>query len=249
MSSPVTFQELADLFYGFVGDSEANQDFFTTTQVEFYANKALQSINEEAEYYEYLEPFVTVSGTSEYILNETGATALNDRSGNTTLSLSRLEVDDERIYPITQSELRRHDQDYQSRSGEPYWYYRDEIQVDEEFRIGLWREPNAVFSCMAYLVIVPRALSFNEASLNVQIPGWAMGAMLYSMLADAYSTAGKLHNRKTAKYFRVMYVDIVDRLKARSFGKLPIRQVFGESGRRKRFSVHSLIPSTGIPEP
>ena len=82
---------------------------------------------------------------------------------------------------------------------------------------------------------------------ELELPKWASHIVVYGVLARMYEAEDRSENHRVADMYATMYGALLERLKSRSFGRLPKRWVAGTHSHR-RLSGHELFPAN-IPEP
>ena len=236
-----TWQEIKDLFNGAVGDTEAAHSFFSATQAVNWANKALWEMAEHANPLDVELDFTTSTGTALYSV---------DGGGQGVLGTWRLEIDDLPARATTRGHLQRANRNWRQLSAIPACYYLDEPSADPDtYTIGLWPLPSSDIAAKVYLSIVPAAVSDSTPTFSVQVPVWAAPGVLYSMLADAYMSMGKVGDIKVSKFYRMMFEYVLERLRVRSNSRLPVDRSYGSGPSNKRQKTwRDMIPQT-IPEP
>lgn len=123
----MTYADIQTLFYGLIGDSESSPVWITTDMAKQYANAALQMASATARHLEARSVVLLTAGTQEY--------AIPDAAD----SIFRAAYDGQAILPITQSQLRIHDEEWYGKTGTPRFYYLDEINR----KIGLYEAPTS----------------------------------------------------------------------------------------------------------
>jgi len=200
---------------------DSGRYFFTQVQVDRFANRALTEICARARYKEVYELLDAVSGTLEYSIAGNG------------YRITRVEYDDEVLLHIGRNSLRHADRDWATRSGTPKYYYLDEMYDDDDnLTVGLWEAPGTAgtdnirvwYEAMPNTAVGTLPLS-KLAKLDV--PNWAVGAILFYMLHLAYLADTKMQNVATSAIYKMLYEDIVERLVMRSNDSSPKRWVMG----------------------
>lgn len=238
-----TWQDVMDLFYAIVQDTEAAQSYFTTARLESWANQCLWEMAEHAQPIDKVIEWTATPGTAAYEINS---------AGHGSLAVLRVEVDDEQIQPTTVEQLWKGNRDWQQTTGLPRWYYRDRLdEFDTEgIVLRLWPAPDAANDIRAVVAAVPDAVDNDAMGNVVHLPLWAIPGLLWGMLATAYSSETRRQNHGTAAHFRAMYYDVIDRMKGRSAGKLKAQLIYGNGPTGKRGPDWlGLLPPDGIPYP
>lgn len=215
MENLSTWQDVLDAFYGIAGDTQAGGAWFPAATVESWANQVLVEMGEHCDIIEKVIDTVTVAGTAEYTFNTTG---------HATFGVRRVEVDNEKMIPTDKQRLFRENRSWSTVSGQPKWYYRDGLNDFDEvgLPVALWPNPGTSDVLLrAVLSVAPDAVDNDAGTSEVLVPLWAVPGLLWGMLETAYSAETRLRNLKTAQVFRTMYNDVVNRLRSRSFGRLP----------------------------
>jgi hypothetical protein len=240
-----SWQDVLDTFYGIVKDTEAAQTWLTTTQAEAWANQCLAELAEYTLPVDKAIVWAATAGEPQYALNTTG-------SG--TLEVKLVEVNDEAIPRTTQRELWASSPTWQEHTGQPRFYYTDGLNGfdSEGLDIAFWPTPETTDSLRVTLAVVPDAVD-NAAMTNpVMLPLWAVPGLLWGMLSVAYKAETRLQNLSTAQLFRTMFEDVMERLRMRSYDRVPVRVVFGGGGHGKGYADNDfrrLIPTAGVPYP
>ena len=188
---------------------DASRYYFTTAQVDRFAARALTETCERARYKTVSQVINVVGGTMEYAVSTAGYDVL------------RAEYNDTVLLPIARDALRTCQRDWASRSGLPRFYFLDEMYDSQEYlTVGLWENPSASLTSglrVWYHAQPTAPLSTGEwGALEVDIPEWAAGALLFYMLYLAYTSDTKAQNFETAAIYKLMYEDILERLVLRS---------------------------------
>ena len=235
-----TWQDIKDFFFPAVQDTEASQSFFTTDQAVAWANGALWEMAQYAQYIDAVQTQNTVSGTASYYIGSTGLPPFG---------VWRVEIDDEKISAIDTRELRKNDFRWSTRSGRPYFYYMDEISPNPDYlRIGLVDNPNGVYELRTYAYGVPAQVAEGSDTDSVQVPQWAIYGVLWYMLSEAFMTEGRRQNLATSNFYRMLYDDTLERLRARTNRKTPKSWVVSGHSGYKGQGFWDNLPDT-IPEP
>jgi len=239
-----TWQNVFDLVYATIRDNETDQVLVTKAQIGSWADQCLYEMAEQAMFLDLLVEWNATVDSAEYELNSTGAG---------TLGLWRMEVDDEVIWPTTRRDLYRDNREWQTRTGQPRWYYLDGLQSDATATglvVGLHPVPNSTISLRAYLSVVPDAYDSTKMSNRVKLPRWAVPGLVWGILAMVYSAENRIQNDRTAALYRMMYEDTIDRLKVRSFSRSIVSSAYGEGTRKAgMLSWRNLVPSDFIDYP
>jgi len=122
----MTYTDIQSLFYGLIGDSEASPVWITNDMARQYANAALQMAAATARHLEARTVILLAASQQEY--------ALPDAAD----SIFRAAYDGQAILPISQSQLRVHDEEWYGKTGTPRFYYLDEMNR----KIGLYKSPS-----------------------------------------------------------------------------------------------------------
>lgn len=241
MSNVSTWQDILDLFYGVIGDDATVGTWVPATTAELFANQCLVEIGESCSLNEKTISTVTVAGTSEYVFNSTG---------NETYGLVRVECDEQKLLATNKKQLFRWNRWWHSSSGTPKWYYRDGLNDFDEvgLPVALWPKPAASdVSLRAVLSVAPDAVDNDSPTDVVTVPLWAVPVLLWGMLSLAYQSETRLQNLKAAQVFRRMYADALDRLRARSVGRLPRAMSYGSKPVRGHVpSWRQMFPADGF---
>ena len=230
-----TWTDIKAAFDDVTGDS--SRIFFPAAAVVRWANLALDDLCDAARYV------------------DTAVTADTSTSGITSLSgggyaIWRVEYDDEVLWPITRDKLRTADRDWNYRTGTPRFYYLDQTgSVPDYLQFGIWEKTatNEVGALRVWVHSYPTDVSDSSPSSEIDVPDWAVSAVLFYMLVKAYESDTKLQNFDTAAVYRMMYEDIKERLVVRSKGRQPKSWIMGYEG-RPTISVINRLPDR-VPEP
>ncbi len=215
MDNLSTWQDVLDAFYAITGDTQSGGVWFSAATVESWANQILAEIGEHCDLIEKRISTVTTAGYAEYTFNTTGST---------TYAVKRVEVDDEKMLPTNKARIAQHDRSWETNTGTPKWFYCDGLTAFDSngITVGLWPVPGTSdVSLLAVLSVAPESVDNDLGTSEVLLPLWAVPGLLWGMLAMAYSAETRLRNLKTAQVFRLMYDDVLERLRSRSFSKLP----------------------------
>lgn len=230
-----TWTDIKAAFDDITGDS--SRIFFPAATVVRWANLALDDLCDAAR---YVDTAVTASTTTS------GVTVLTSGGYDVT----RVEYDDEVLWPITRDKLRTQDRDWNYRTGRPRFYYLDQINsVADYLMVGIWEktETNETDALRVWVHAYPTDVSDASPSAEISVPDWAVSAVLFYMLVKAYESDTKLQNFDTAAVYRMMYEDIKERLVVRSKGRNPKSWIMGYEG-RPTISVINRLPDR-VPAP
>ena len=208
-----TYGDVFDAFYPLIGDSITAGTFVNSTQAYALANKAVRNLADESRCIDVITALTWTASSSTWV-----PTSGADYD---FVSLWRVEVDDEKVLPITKDELRRRDREWQQRTGTPYLYYLDEEARDAagNMTIGLYPTPDANVTVRFYAAI--NGYRGNNTTEYIQLPKWAVPGVLYSMLADFYRMPGVRRNMQASKFYKALYDDVKARLVQESNARLP----------------------------
>ena len=235
-----SWQDVKDFFFPAVQDTEASQAFFTVDQAEAWANAALWEMGQYAQYYDLVATQNTSSGTATYTIGSLGTPPYG---------IWRAEIDDEVIRATTQDELERNDRDWPARTGKPAFYYLDTMSyIPDLCLMGLFETPNGTYELRTYAYGVPDAVSNDSDATNVMVPQWAAYGVLWYMLSEAFLAETRRQNLDTSAFYRMLYEDVLDRLRVRSFSKIRKTWVAGTGGSWNEDDILYDLPDT-IPEP
>jgi hypothetical protein len=235
-----TWQDIKDFFFPAVQDTEAYQSFFTVAQALAWANSGLWEIAQYTQFLDTVQAQNTVTNTVKYQLGATGAPPMG---------VWRVEIDDEKIRAVTAEELARSDRRWQKRSNRPYFYYLDYANTTpDQFYIRLWETPNGVYSLRTYSYGVPAQVSESANTDKLQVPQWAIYAVLWYMLSEAYLAETRRQNFETSSFYRMLFEDTIERVMERTNTKINKSWVVGEEVYDPTANFWDNIPQT-IPEP
>ena len=232
----VTWANIKDLFYEFVGDREGVHQFFTAAQLQGWLHESMREVAERTH-------FKDVEAT------QTATENLPTSNVPTYMyEVWRVEVDDEYVRPITAYEIRKQDRFWQERTGKIYWYLLDEYQTNPDTIVIRWFEipaSDAEFSIYGY---GNPGLPNDSTDTNaMNVPEWFAYALLWGILARAYDADTQMRNRDISAFFRMMWDDAIMRLRIRSNGRLEGWAPDHYSTDRS-LSIWNNLPRT-IPEP
>jgi hypothetical protein len=205
-----TYQNIKDFFWSAVQDTEAQQMFFTETQVLSWLNMAMTEMAQHSHYLDNIGTQNTADGTAAYVVGT-----------DKILAVWRAEIDDEAIRPVTTSQLRLNDRDWRTKSGWPRFYYLDNINTDPGyFTMGLHSLPDNVYELRTYQYLIPADLTTGSSAHKIRVPKWAIYGVLWYMLSEAYLAETMRQNFDTSAYYRMLYEGIIDRLMLRTNDKI-----------------------------
>ena len=235
----VTWQNVKDLFYETIGDREADGHFFATATVTDFANDAIYEASHRTRYCDYYEAGTTVAGT-----------ALVAVTAGRHVQVWRVEVDDEKMIPITTDEIRRRDRYWASRTGTPRFYMLDEYQlVGDVPLIRLFETPNTTGTAVKIYAYGPQYIITDASpTQNINVPEWFAYALLFGMLCRAYEADTEMQSFEKAEFYRMLWEDAMGRLRGRSFSRLAKRWEFKPQGKKRGLDIRNRIPEH-IPEP
>jgi|GEM_PF-6820227 len=229
----MTFAEFKALFYEAVHDAEGTHAFFSATQVTNWTNKALREMAEATQFYDLQITFNTSSGYPQYAL------------GSNIFNVWRVEVDNRKMEPTTIQRLMETRTNFRARSGRPVAYYLDGVTTNpDQYQIGLWEKPNATYASRALAHGMPVAVADDDEDDNMHVPDWMAYAVLWSVMSDAYKADTRVQNLEASSFYRHVFDDHLNRLKVRSFNKLPKDWHFRESGGGLKFDMRFNLPAT-----
>lgn len=236
-----TYQDILDAFYAIVGDTQAGEVWFSTDNVDSYANQCLSEIAEHCDVIEQSIATTTTAGTALYVFN-----ALFDNS----YALKRVEVDYQKVLATSRKELYGWNRMWQAQTGPAKWYYTDGLTDFDEtgIPVALWPTPSASgVSLRAILSVAPSRVSAASGATAVRLPTWAVPGLLWGMLSMAYYAETRVQNLGAAAVYRRMYDDVLDRLRGRSYAKLPRTVAWGS---KPSYGVapswQQLFPASGL---
>ncbi|HUV64428.1 MAG TPA: hypothetical protein VMW24_11060 [Sedimentisphaerales bacterium] len=236
-----TWQDIKDFFWPAVQDSETSQIFFNSTQALAWANGALWEMGQHAQYTDLIQEQNTANGQRVYTIGS---------SGSAPYGVWRVEIDGEAIRATTEADVTNLDQNWETRSQIPRFYYLDGFigGTGDLAKIALYPEPNGIYELRTYCYGVPEQVSDSADTDKLQVPQWAIYGVLWYMLAEAFMAETRRQNLETSAYYRGLYDKLLDRLQMRTASRLPKDWVFGEGGQEFTRNFWSNLPDT-IPEP
>ena len=122
----MTWPELRALFYSLLPDDVSSPVYVTLANADELGDTALKLLVESSLPIERIGDITTVATTATYSMP------------TDLLRAWRVTYDDEKILPTSKSRLRRINENWQSRSGTPRYYYLDEMNTT----IGLYETPD-----------------------------------------------------------------------------------------------------------
>ena len=236
-----TYKDVKDFVFAALQDTEAGQFFFSSAQIKTWTNLALWEMAEESKFLDKIETQNTVDGTAAYYVGGNGAPPFG---------IWRMEIDDEAIQAITKDRLRQFSRTWEDISGSPHYYYLDDINyIPDYFQFRLWEEPNGVYEIRAYTYDLPAQVFDGAETDSIQVPQWAIYGVVWYVLSEAYMAETTRQNYDTAAFYRMLFEDVVHRLKGRAGDKMGEKSwVFGGDKSRFTDDFWSDLPDT-IPEP
>ena len=234
-----TLQDLYDMFFPILQDTEDGNAFFTVSQARNWANGAVLIIAEHAKHLDYSGTVAVVSGNSRIEI------------GSVLGGVWRVEIDNKAIRPISKKRLRESDRDWSIRTGQPTFYFLAEENADpDRYFIGLYPKSDASYTATVYCYAKPATFGAEDpATGRPQVPKWALPAVLWYMLANAYTADTIKQNHDLAAFYNRLFNDTLGRLQTRNASRLNKQWVVGSSGgRRKKYDLWDNLPDT-IPEP
>jgi hypothetical protein len=239
----VTWQNIKDLFYETVGDTEAAQAFFSEADVVAWANNALREASDKTDYSDLYESrdtdLDTLVGYPTYTM-----ASINARR------IWRVEYDGEALERTTAEKIRSCDRFWESRAGTPRFYLLDEYQTDaDSISIRLYESASTdgvTIGVYAY----GASDSINDAAptQRINLPEWFAYSLLLGMLSVAYEADTEMQSYEKAQLYGRMWDDALHRLRIRSFGRLNKRWVVGKRRKNPSLNIRNRLPET-IPEP
>lgn len=239
MADLTTYDDVVTEFYSLIGDDATNQRLATTSQIDVWANSVMYDL---AEHCEYLDEYSAATTAPSTTVSYTDPNAM-------LLSVWRVEIGDEVIFPITTKQLYKSSRSWRQDTGEPRFYYLDSLRTfdDDNYRVGFYPYSTSNFKIGTYFCKSGDALSYANKANNVMLPQWAVPALLWGIMAHYYEHSGRKQNRQTAALFRAMYTDVRSRLRQRASAKGDECRVWGE---RQAYVAGDdwmqLIPSDGV---
>lgn len=211
-----TYTEILAAFNDVTRDSARHH--FSAGTVDNFANRALRAICERTKYL-----------SKSDAVNVTSAVAETQDPG---YDIFRVDYENEVLLPITRDQLRYADRDWASRTGTPKYYYLDELyRADQQYlRANLFEAPSSGGARIWYHAY-PTEVDNASPSGEIEIPDWAVGAVLYYMLYLAYRSETQIRNENTSAFYKMLYDHVLDRLQARVYSENPKRWICGEPAR------------------
>ena len=218
-----TWTDIRNAFYDVIGDPQ--RALVPVATAERWANLGLYDLCEAALYNDTAATQNVVASTALYSISDD------------VYEIFRVEYDDEVLTPITNDDLARDGRDYQYRTGKPRFYTLDEMYTEtaspDKVYVRLWETPssNLTNGLRVWYHGYPDDVDNDSPGTDIDVPDWAVGAVLFYMLARAYESQYSvgMQNFDTAAFYAMMYEDIRDRLVIRSRERVPKRWVAGAS--------------------
>jgi hypothetical protein len=234
-----SYGDVTAIVRGLVNDDAASSRLITDTQMDLWANTCLYEIAEHSEYREVVETDVTVSGTGIWSVE------------GDPLGIFRVEIDDEKIYPINSRELYRLSRTWQEQTGLPRWYRMDNMRnmESDDLRFELWPTPNAVYDIRIYSTVAADEVDSTTPNEFVMLPRWAVHGLAWGILSKFYESESRMQNLGAAQVYKVMYDQVIDRIKVRSYARLSRDESAWGAGRKNVVysDLHQLMPADGFP--
>jgi hypothetical protein len=240
-----TYGDVVDMFYDLIKDSATSQRLATTDQVDVWANAAMSELAEHAEYIDYVVDTVE-TGT---IITGIASISVGSTEGD-LMGLWRVEIDDDAIYPTTTRELYKSSRTWQAQTGEPRWYYLDSMRDDDDITVGLWPKPSSNYGLRMIFTTTGDDLDYANKDERVMLPLWAVPGLLWGIMHRFYESESHMQNLKAGQFYKLVYNDFVERVKARSYSRLNRFKAYGEGrGRKVSGDIRNLVPADGFPYP
>ena len=232
-----TWTDIRAAFRDITGDTGAT--IFSAATVARWANLALGDLCEAARYIDEQYVVGASAGVGSYAVTAGG------------YGVTRVEYDGSVLFPITRNGLRSHARDWSTRTGLPRFYYLTEMSATpDSLFVGLYEIPssNLANGIRIWYQAYPTAVSDASPSSEIEVPDWAVGAVLFYMLREAYtSDTQTLQDFSKADMYGIMYEDAKQRLVGRARGALPKKWEYGQPG-RPSLNVLNRLPDR-IPAP
>jgi len=243
MADLSTYGDVVGLFYGLIQDSATSQRLATTDQVGIWANSAMSEMAENAEYVDYV-----VEPTD--IPDITGIETLTITHEGDLMGLWRVEIEDEYIDPTTTGELYGSSRTWQAQTGYPRWYYLDSLRAGDGMTVGLWPKPASDYDLRLIFTVSGDVLDYATPDERVMLPLWATPGLLWGILYRFYDSESRMQNTKAAQFYKMMYDDMLVRLRARSYARINRFKAYGSArGRKTSGDLRQLLPADGFPYP
>lgn len=241
MADLSTYSDVIDLVRGLIADSSANSRLATNDQIDIWANSSLAEMTEHAEHIDAVQTVTPMnSGVSKVTL-----------SGG-VLGVWRVEIEDEFIDPTTTAILNRSSRKWEQKTGQPRWYYLDSLMVSttDNYTFGLWPKTSGSYDLRVIYTILPDELTYADRTDKVMLPLWAVPGLVWGILTKFYASESRMQSMKASKFYEIMYNDMVSRLRARSFSRMPGYKAYGEGqSRTTKGSFWELLPSDFVTYP
>ncbi len=231
-----TWQDVKDFFFPALQDTETGQRFFTTTQALAWANAGLWELGQHAQYYDLVETQNTADADAAYFYGPDGLPPYG---------LWRVEIDDEAIRPTTIEMVTGLDRTWESRTGQPGFYYlNDSLEAMDHSQISLWEKPDGIYELRTYAYGVPAQVSDSADTDSLQVPQWAIYGVLWYMLSEAFLADTRRQSLDASGFYRMLYDDTLERLQDRANSRLNKRWVVAGEGHKFDKGFWSNLPDT-----
>lgn len=204
----VTLGDIKSRFWMLMGGNPTSHPNITDDVIRVWANMAIRELVEETQSIQFRYQQALVAGTQEYDFPSTVETVY------------RAAYDGEKILPVSKWDLMHQDDSWSTRTGIPRRYYVDGVNR----KIGLYPTPSvdtvteggeiSGYELEYFAHGHPPSVSsrYDEPAL----PPWAHPGVLFYLLRQAYTMVGPQRDAKRAAFWGRRYMEVKDRLKARS---------------------------------
>ena len=243
MADLSTYGDVVHTVYGMIQDSATNRRLATTDQIDIWANSCLAEMAEHSEY---------ITATMETTLTTGQGASISVTDGNGVMGLVRVEIDDEFIPPTNTRALYSGSRTWQEQTGEPRFYYTDSMRgyTADGLKFGVWPLAGGSYDLRVVYTVVADELSYANSTDKVMLPLWAVPGLVWGILSKFYESESRMQNFDTARFYRMLFVDTMTRLRVRSYSALNRRKAYGEGRTRmSRDDFRQLMPADGFPYP
>lgn len=235
----VTFQNIMDQFYATVGDSEAQQMFFTPATIKSFADESIKEAAHRTQFADHLDVQVSVAGSGTIV-----------QTTQLSTSVWRVEYDGEKLQPITTKDVRNRDRFWESRQGTPRFYMVDEYRTDTEYpAIRLYETPSQDDMDISVYSHGPQTLiTLSDYTQTINLPEWFAYCVVFGMLERAYEMDTEMQSFEKSQFYHFLWEDSLMRLRVRSYSRINKVRVVRGSGEKAKYDIRRRMPEH-IPEP
>jgi len=206
-----TWRDIRDTTFQMLGDAPGRNIYFSDAQITRWANKGLRDLAWFAKYKD-TEFTATVAGGSETV--SIGGILRLWRGEATVAGVSQV------LFPTTKDQLIHDYRRFYDIAGSVREYYVDQTRRTQSLAVGLFPKPTASTDVRFYCYDIPTEVSDLTLDDEIEIPNWAVGAVMYYILGEAYRADTTIMNKATSNLFRALYDDVRSRVADRSMNKV-----------------------------